>query len=565
MIASLNDVVKRFGSLQALDHVSFEIEKGEILGLLGPNGAGKTTAIRALAGLIETDSGEITLFGEKQNIHNIQLKQNIGLVTQEVTVFEELTAEENLYYFGGLYGLRGSKLRQRVQETLEFVGLVDHAKGLPRKFSGGMKRRLNIGCALVHEPQFLIMDEPTVGIDPQSRNYILESVRKLAESGTTILYTSHYMEEVQAIASRIVIMDQGHVIAGGTLNDLITHIQHVETINITAVHPSDKLTEGLEAIQGVKSVTREGADYTIVSTAGSGNLNRIMHVALQNGGISNISIDKPGLEDVFLTLTGKKLRDEEENMISRFLWLFQLYLRRVTKAWFALLIFTVLPVGFTILLSYVFSVNYTGEYYVNGYNMISSHIAVGMMLLFQLNSGIYILSFLENDFMKPMKWRLKAVPCSRSFMLTASSAAAILFAVLQGLLIVAGTIFIADAYWGSLWIAVLVVIMISVTAQLLSVMLLFITGNAGTAEGLLWLLSSAMIMLTGFYFDLPDNAFFNFTKKYATPVALANSAIIESGFAGTKEVGVWVYLAALFGMIALLYAIVILLGRRKLT
>lgn len=252
-------------------------------------------------------------------------------------------------------------------------------------------------------------------------------------------------------------------------------------------------------------------------------------------------------------------------MISRFLWLFQLYLRRVTKAWFALLIFTVLPVGFTILLSYVFSVNYTGEYYVNGYNMISSHIAVGMMLLFQLNSGIYILSFLENDFMKPMKWRLKAVPCSRSFMLTASSAAAILFAVLQGLLIVAGTIFIADAYWGSLWIAVLVVIMISVTAQLLSVMLLFITGNAGTAEGLLWLLSSAMIMLTGFYFDLPDNAFFNFTKKYATPVALANSAIIESGFAGTKEVGVWVYLAALFGMIALLYAIVILLGRRKLT
>lgn len=313
MIASMLDVVKRYRNVQALDHVSFDIQKGEILGLLGPNGAGKTTLIRALAGLISTDSGEITVLGEKQDINNIRLKQNIGLVTQEVTVFEELTAEENLRFFGGLYGVKGEALQKRVKETLDFVGLTEYAKKAPSKFSGGMQRRLNIACALVHEPCFLIMDEPTVGIDPQSRNYILESVKRLTKQGTTILYTSHYMEEVQAIASRIVIMDQGRVIAGGTLEELINRIQHEETIRVTVTNPSETLADNFRAIQGVKSVVQSGADYTILSGAGSGNLNRVLAVAQQSGGISNISAEKPTLEDVFLTLTGKKLRDEEGN------------------------------------------------------------------------------------------------------------------------------------------------------------------------------------------------------------------------------------------------------------
>lgn len=313
MIASLQDVVKRYGNNIVLDNLSFDIHKGEILGLLGPNGAGKTTAIRALAGLIGIDSGDILLMGEAQDVKNIKLKQNIGLVTQEITVYEELTAEQNLRFFGGLYGLKGAELGRRVKETLEFVGLSEYAKQYPKKFSGGMSRRLNIACAIVHEPKFIIMDEPTVGIDPQSRNHILKSVKDLAQNGTTVLYTSHYMEEVQAICSRIIIMDQGHIIVQGTLEELIRRIQHEERIKITVKLPSENLKDSFKAIQGVKSVSEIGSEYTIISSAGSGNLNRVLTVAQQNGGVSNISADKPTLEDVFLTLTGKKLRDGGES------------------------------------------------------------------------------------------------------------------------------------------------------------------------------------------------------------------------------------------------------------
>ncbi|TCK92756.1 ABC-2 type transport system ATP-binding protein [Natranaerovirga hydrolytica] len=309
MVANLKNVIKRYGNDVVLDNISFEVYEGEVLGLLGPNGAGKTTTIKALIGLIGIDAGEIHLLGEKQNVNNIQLKQNIGLVTQEITVFDDLSAEENLKYFGGLYGIKGKELQKRVQEVLEFVGLLEYAKKSPRKFSGGMSRRLNIACALVHRPKFLIMDEPTVGIDPQSRNYILESVKRLAKEGTTILYTSHYMEEVQAISTRIIIMDQGNIIANGTLKELVQRIQHEEKINITVENPSEDLTERFQGIQGVKSVTNDGSEYVIISGAGYGNLNRVLSIAQEKGGVSNVSADKPTLEDVFLTLTGKKLRD----------------------------------------------------------------------------------------------------------------------------------------------------------------------------------------------------------------------------------------------------------------
>lgn len=310
-IAGMENVVKRFGQVQALNHVSFTMKQGEILGLLGPNGAGKTTAIRVLAGLIPADSGEVTVFGEHQDVNNIKLKQSMGLVTQEVAIFEDLSAEENLRFFGGLYGVKGKALSRRVQETLEFTGLVEHSKKAPGKYSGGMRRRLNIACALVHEPQFLIMDEPTVGIDPQSRSHILESVKQLAKQGVTVLYTSHYMEEVQAIADCVVIMDEGRVIASGTLEDLISRIQYEETIRISVTNPTTILAENLRAIQGVKSVAQNGADFTIVSGAGAGNLNRVLAAAQQSGAILAVTADKPTLEDVFLTLTGKKLRDEE--------------------------------------------------------------------------------------------------------------------------------------------------------------------------------------------------------------------------------------------------------------
>lgn len=315
MIASFQSVVKRYGSVPALDNVDFSIYEGEILGLLGPNGAGKTTAIRALAGLISIDGGEITLFGETQAENKLHLKQRLGLVTQEVTVFGELTAAENLRFFGGLYGLRGRTLEERVGHTLDFVGLTEHADGYPSKFSGGMARRLNIACALVHRPQFLIMDEPTVGIDPQSRKHILDSVQRLAEEGTTVLYTSHYMEEVQAIASRIVIMDQGHVIADGTLDDLIRRIQHEEIVRLTVHSPASELNALLKEVQGVKEVTNQGAVYTIVSQPQADNLDRILAVTQQHGGVITVSAEGTTLEDVFLTLTGKSLRDNGEGRL----------------------------------------------------------------------------------------------------------------------------------------------------------------------------------------------------------------------------------------------------------
>lgn len=308
-VAQMSSIVKRYGSKLALDHVDLEIREGEIVGLLGPNGAGKTTLIHSLAGLIKIDSGEIQVIGKSQQKHLIDIKRELGLVTQDITIFEDLTAWENLAFFGGIYGLKGSELKARIEETLQFVGLSDRAKNLPVSFSGGMKRRLNIACALTHRPKLLIMDEPTVGIDPQSRNHILESVRELQRRGTTILYTTHYMEEVQSIASRIIIMDQGHVIAQGTLDELIDNIQHEEKIKMELVEVSEDLLQKLRQLDGVKSVSNDGNKLTIISTAGSGNLDRALVIARNAGGVLSITAEKPNLEDVFLTLTGKQLRD----------------------------------------------------------------------------------------------------------------------------------------------------------------------------------------------------------------------------------------------------------------
>ena len=312
MIATMKNVVKRYGDTLALDHLNLNVVEGEILGLLGPNGAGKTTAIRTLCGLIDADSGETTVLGQKQSVKNVEARREIGLVTQEITVFPELSAVENLRYFGGLYGLRGAVLETNVKEMLEFVGLTDRAKKKPKTFSGGMQRRLNIACALVHKPKLVIMDEPTVGIDPQSRNHILESVKEIAKQGTTVVYTTHYMEEVQAICDRISIMDLGRVITEGTLEELVGRIQHEQKVYLTAMMPSDALTADIQAISGVKHVAVNGNTYVITSATDSGNVSRIMEIAGRHGGVSSFSEDKPNLENVFLTLTGKKLRDDGE-------------------------------------------------------------------------------------------------------------------------------------------------------------------------------------------------------------------------------------------------------------
>ncbi|AYB43230.1 ABC transporter ATP-binding protein [Paenibacillus lautus] len=310
-IATMNHIIKRYGHQLVLDHVHLEIRQGEILGLLGPNGAGKTTLIHALSGLIGIDSGSIELFGERPSGPMLEVKRKIGLVTQDITVFEDLTAHENLAFFGGIYGLKGAELRRQITETLQFVGLTDQAHKRPSKFSGGMKRRLNIACSIIHRPRLLIMDESTVGIDPHSRNHILESVRELQKRGTTILYTTHYMEEVQSLASRVVIMDQGHVIAQGTIDELVKNIHHEEKIKLEVVELTEDLIDNIKQLDGVKHVVLNGTQIQIISRAGAGNLDRILSLAKSAGGVLSIHAEKPTLEDVFLTLTGKQLRDTE--------------------------------------------------------------------------------------------------------------------------------------------------------------------------------------------------------------------------------------------------------------
>ncbi len=308
-IASMQGVVKRYGNAVALDYVDLAIYEGEIVGLLGPNGAGKTTLIQTMTGMVPIERGTIKLFGQSNNPFTHANKEKLGLVTQEITVYDELTAKENLQFFAGVYGLKGSERKERVQEALAFVGLAEYADKVPTKFSGGMKRRLNIACALTHRPKLLIMDEPTVGIDPQSRNHILESVKKLQEQGTTILYTTHYMEEVQEIASRVVIMDQGQMIKGGTVDQLIQSIQHEERIHIDVADTSLLPVEQLQSIAGVMHVDVAGTRVTVISTAGSGNVDRILSLVKEYTGVLGIQTENPDLEDVFLTLTGKQLRD----------------------------------------------------------------------------------------------------------------------------------------------------------------------------------------------------------------------------------------------------------------
>lgn len=309
-IASMRGIVKRYGATVVLDSIDLDIYEGEVIGLLGPNGAGKTTLIQTLTGMKSIDRGTVELFGETKHPFSNQNKEKIGLVTQEITVFEELTAKQNLQFFAGVYGLKGDLKKQRVDEALEFVGLTDQANKLPTKFSGGMKRRLNIACALTHRPQFLIMDEPTVGIDPQSRNYILEGVKKLRDRGTTILYTTHYIEEIEAIASRVMIMDQGQMIKEGTPAELIQTIQHEEKVRFDVTDSDRVPVSSLEKIAGVRKVISSGNDITVISDAGSGNLDRILSVVREHTAVLGIQTDRPNLEDVFFTLTGKQLRDK---------------------------------------------------------------------------------------------------------------------------------------------------------------------------------------------------------------------------------------------------------------
>lgn len=310
MLLEIKNLVKKYKDFTAVDNLNLNVKEGEIYGLLGPNGAGKSTTINTITGLTKIDGGEINIFGKNFSENEIEIKKNIGVVPQDIAVFEELSAYENVAFFGKLNGLKGSLLKERVKEALDFTGLWDRKDDRPSKYSGGMKRRLNIACAVVHRPKLIIMDEPTVGIDPQSRNHILQSVKKLNELGSTIIYTSHYMEEIEEICTKITIVDHGKEIATGTTDQLKELISNDEKVALELSKVNDDIINALEGIIGVRKCETSGNAITVVSDKNSGNISDITGIISKfRTKIISINVEKPTLEGVFLTLTGRSLRD----------------------------------------------------------------------------------------------------------------------------------------------------------------------------------------------------------------------------------------------------------------
>jgi ABC-2 type transport system ATP-binding protein len=309
-IVKIQGLTKKFGDFTAVDNIDLTIKEGEICGLLGPNGAGKSTTINMICGLLSISKGSISILGKDSRKDSKFAKLNIGVVPQDIAVYEDLTCFENVKFFGSLYGLRGETLKKKVEEALEFVGLSDKQKSFPAQFSGGMKRRLNIACALVHRPKLIVMDEPTVGIDPQSRNHILQSVKRLNELGCTVIYTSHYMEEIEQICSKISIIDHGKVIAEGTKEELKAIVSDKNTVEVTVANPEGIKEEELMKVKGVTGVLIDENKVKIDSVKEINNLDKIILYFTDNSiAIKNVESKVPDLETVFLTLTGRKLRD----------------------------------------------------------------------------------------------------------------------------------------------------------------------------------------------------------------------------------------------------------------
>ncbi|MGL5354649.1 MAG: ABC transporter ATP-binding protein [Clostridium sp.] len=307
-LLEVKKLYKEYGNSIAVDGVSFSINKGEIFGLLGPNGAGKSTTISMITGLVKNNGGE-TIFEENEGKID-KWKRNIGLVPQDFALYFDLTAEENIKYFCSLYGFKGEDLKKRVDNALEFVGLLDVRKKRADQFSGGMKRRLNMACAIAHTPKLIIMDEPTVGIDPQSRNHILESVKKLRDNGATVIYTSHYMEEVDEICDKIAIMDHGKVIAEGSSEYLKSLVNDKNIYSITLKNKVQGIENTLKSITGIEKVIATDNELKCYYLKESNIIeNLVSTISREKGVVENIKNEIPSLETVFLALTGKKLRD----------------------------------------------------------------------------------------------------------------------------------------------------------------------------------------------------------------------------------------------------------------
>ena len=302
---------KSFGDLKAVNGASFHIAPGETYGLLGPNGAGKTTAISMIAGLLELDGGEVRINGEVMTPKSVAPKAHIGLVPQELAIYPDLTAAENMTFFGRLYGMPRDLLKGRVAQVLEVVGLSDRATDITKEFSGGMKRRLNIAIGLLHSPQLLILDEPTVGVDPQSRNAILEAVENLSSEGMAVLYTTHYMEEAERLCDRVGIIDQGKIMAEGTRRELVLLVGQKDRVSIGGNGPILEVVRVLAGTEGVSEATSDENRIVLLVEDAGARLASILSTATTAGlNVTGVEIEEPNLEAVFLHLTGKALRDQ---------------------------------------------------------------------------------------------------------------------------------------------------------------------------------------------------------------------------------------------------------------
>lgn len=309
-VVKIENLVKRYNELLALDHFNLEISQGEIFGLLGPNGSGKTTTINCLLSLLSYDKGSIEVFGKTMQPDSYESKRNIGVVMQNVAVFNELTVYENIDYFCGLYVKDKKERKELVQDAIRFVGLEDFQKFYPKKLSGGLLRRLNIACGIAHKPELIIMDEPTVAVDPQSRNKILEGIMELNRRGATIIYTSHYMEEVEQICTRIAIMDKGRNLAIGTNDELKKMIKNTENILVEVSELAQEHIQALQELNHVYSVSFEKGLLRIHCSGGNHNLLHVLeYLQQQEVPFGKVHSELPTLNDVFLEITGKELRD----------------------------------------------------------------------------------------------------------------------------------------------------------------------------------------------------------------------------------------------------------------
>ena len=301
---------KQYGDLVAVDDVSFTAQPGQILGLLGPNGAGKTTTIGCISGLLKPTSGRIAVSGHDVVSQARDAKRQLGIVPQELALYEDLPAAGNLEFWGAAYGLSGTTLRQRVADVLTLTGLADRAKDKTSTFSGGMKRRLNFGCGIVHSPRVLLLDEPTAGVDPQSRVRLLDLVREQARAGTTVIYTTHYMEEAQELCDRIAIMDHGKLLAMGTLEELRRLVGEKDLVRLAGCFDAMAVTRELGAVDGV-DVISVASDAVTIAAAGASRKLPAIFAALASAGadVNETTLSVPSLESLFITLTGRELRE----------------------------------------------------------------------------------------------------------------------------------------------------------------------------------------------------------------------------------------------------------------